>query len=438
MDSAGYTIQTETDVTNDGKVDKVTLYTLDVHGNVLQKLDYNQLADGSLVQIQREEYTLDGNGNRIGMTRYPQGSETPSVIETYEVNALGQRTKALIDNYGDKVVDRAETYTLDANGRNTKTEYDSDMDGQTDAVRYYTNDALGRVIVNALDSDNDGNIDQTTTTTRDVYGQDIVSTTTTSAGGSTTYYNEYDAIGQKTVTITDNNSDGVMNTRREYTYDQYGNVSTETVINSTTGAINHIYYNLEYSSDNLLTKRHYDQYGNGDSANDTIITYTYDDVWKTEIGRTETYVVSGKINFITETELNNAGQALRTYTDIGGDGQIDRLNYGNYQATTGVSFTDDLTTWTTDQIVRIQGLDTIRLSSNTASTEITLDVETIAKIAPKNNQLLIWGDATDTVNLEGFIKTGTNSAGNHTYYTAEVAGTTYTLQVDTVIDTNVI
>ena len=151
LDSAGYTIQTETDVTNDGTIDKVSTYTLNEKGNILQKLDYNRNYDAQGVATdtlaQKEVYSVNNYGSTIGMTRYVAGNSVASVAETYTVNALGQRTRAEIDNYSDSITDRIENYVLDVYGRIERLEI---LDGQGEnitGVITYERNALGLVTV---------------------------------------------------------------------------------------------------------------------------------------------------------------------------------------------------------------------------------------------------------------------------------------------------
>ena len=134
------------------------------------------------------------------------------------------------------------------------------------------------------------------------------------------------------------------------------------------------------------------------------------------------------------------------YAEIESDGSIDRLHYGYGDNDWTVDFSDDITQWSPTQLAKISGVKTIQLSVAAYKTEITLDSATIAKIAPTatvsgtTSALIIDGDTTDTVNLEGsdFTKLSTTQAiGTNTFniYTTEVDNTTYTLYIDNDINT---
>ncbi|MEG9491151.1 hypothetical protein, partial [Mannheimia indoligenes] len=433
LNANGNWIAKQVDLTNDGQFDRKEVYTKSASDAYLKTEFYN-IVDGRDVATRIEHYENNANNQRTAVKVDTLGDGSTDSITRYDLDALGRVAKAYFDTNGDNQVDRAEIYTRDSHGRTVKTEYDEGNNGSIDSNRTYTHNANGYHLTVSTDSDNNGTIDITTTYTRDEYGR-AVGTIVATSTGSTTYVDKYDAAGNKIYSSTDNRSDGTINTEYTWTYDEYGNALTRTEINAETGAIKNIRTYLEYDTNNRVIKESYDDKGDGLSANDVLIEYGRDTTWGAVIYQKETYLESGKINFIANSDLNSVGAQIRTYTDEGGDGVINRLNYGSHIAGGYYDFIDDLTSWDNEQLAKLTGLEIIRLSRDTARTEITLDAETVAKLAPSNNLLRIWGDATDTVNLEGFTQSGANRAGTTTYYKATVEGVEYTLHIDSTIDT---
>lgn len=75
------------------------------------------------------------------------------------------------------------------------------------------------------------------------------------------------------------------------------------------------------------------------------------------------------------------------------------------------------------------------LSNSNFKSTLILDDATLAKIAPTGNTLLITGDSTDTVNLNGFTKVETSSRAGFNQYTTEVEGIDYTVLITETVDT---
>lgn len=217
-----------------------------------------------------------------------------------------------------------------------------------------------------------------------------------------------------------------------YTYNEYGLVSSTETTNALTGV-----------SDRT---RHftYDEYGRelsvlldqgSDGVMDSRVDMTYSDRNHGRISETSTNLVTGEIDYIATYDYNAAGRIIRSYYDNGGEGTVDRLDYGFVSTTSGVNLTDDITSWSSSALDKIKGLTMIRLSSSSFSTEITLDSATIATISPANNRLSIRGDSTDTVNLEGFTKLESSSARGYNEYTTTVGSETYNILVTDTVET---
>ena len=451
LNSAGYITQTETDVTNDGKVDKVTLYTLDVHGNVLQKLDYNRSYDVQGIAtdtlVQKEVYGLNSLGNTVSMTRYMGTNTTPTVIETYELNALGQSTKALIDNYGDNVIDRAEIYTLDANGYRTKMENDIGNDGSINSNTIYHRDAIGRVVESIT---TEGSSVSRTVYELDNYGNSLV--TKTYAGSSKIpngiYTRTYNALSQVDTLVYDRTGNGLTrdDTKYTYTYDEQGRKDVEVRYRAINDQkLRTVFY--KYDDNNLVIERFEDLDGNGiiDSERDLKNYLSHDSIWFVVNREVATDGKDAPIR-TTYLEHNDSGIVVRSLIDTGSKGNIDRLDFGTLGGDYTVNHQENFTQWSIDRLTRIKGLNQIVLSNTNYQTEITLDQATIGKIAPTGtvsstaSALTISGDTTDTVNLEGsgFTKlttTYTNGTDTFDMYSTTVNNTTYTLFIDNDVNT---
>ncbi len=452
MDSAGYTIQTETDVTNDGSIDKVSTYTLNEKGNILQKLDYNRSYDVQGIAtdtlVQKEVYGLNSLGNTVSMTRYMGTNTTPTVIETYEVNALGQRTKALIDNYGDNIIDRAEIYTLDTNGYRTKMENDVGNDGSINSNTIYHRDAIGRVVESIT---TEGSSVSRTVYQLDNYGNHLV--TKTYAGSSEIpngiYTRTYNALNQVDTLVYDRTGNGLTSddTKYTYTYDEQGRKDVEVRYRAINDQkLRTIFY--KYDDNNLTIERFEDLDGNGiiDSERDLKNYLSHDSIWFVVNREVATDGKDAPIR-TTYLEHNDSGIVVRSLIDTGSNGNIDRLDFGTLGGDYTVNHQENFTQWSTDRLTRIKGLNQIVLSNMNYQTEITLDQATIGKISPAGtvssttSTLTISGDTTDTVNLEGsgFTKlTTTHTNGTNTFdmYSTTVNNTTYTLFIDN--DVNII
>ena len=408
LNSAGYITQTETDVTNDGKVDKVTLYTLDVHGNVLQKLDYNRSYDAQGVAtdtlVQKEVYSVDSNGHTVGMTRYMGSSTQPIVVETYEVNALGQSTKALIDNYGDNVIDRAEIYTLDANGYRTKMESDVGNDDSIESQRKYERDAIGRLLVEHIDSTNDDTFESKKVFTKDAYGNDVKVETYSDGQLGQIVSRTFDNYGRAISEIIDRDGKGLgtvsgdRDERYEMSYNEFGQqYQVKSYLNIT---------ELDkVGTYEATTTRIFDEFSRisveKTERADGSIDYVYKEygnLWNKPISE-EKYNAKNELTHRIEFVMNQNGEIILSYqdNDISRQG-FEILDFGQY----GINHKEDLTTWDTEQLAKVKGILNVILSKESNKSEIVFDKATIKAIAADDSGHTIWirGDSTDTVSFK--------------------------------------
>ena len=443
LDSAGYTTQTETDVTNDGSIDKVSTYTLNEKGNILQKLDYNRSYDAQGVATdtltQKEVYGVDTYGYTTSMTRYVGGNSEASVVETYTVNALGQRIRAEIDNYADGSIDTAQIYTLDVYGRISKTENDLANNNSIDSVTYYSRDELGRTTQVEVDSENDGKINTRTSYVLNEYGQVIRDEFDSNNDGTVDriYEYKYNAVGQRYEVYHDRTANGL-------TADDSTSISTFNALGQVViredyrgdGTLS-AYNMFSYDSNGYQYRREtdYDFDKQISSAKDRIVIVSYDKGMGYSIKET-VFDGTNKLLYSDSIERNAAGNILRSYRDTLDDGTIEWMEFGIWGGQYTIAHTEDFTTWSNEQLNRLNGMPTITLSNSSASTNIILDKSVIARIDPASNTLTVRGDSTDSVNLKtqsDFTKLDTTkvvSGQTYDQYTTQVDGEIYTLLID--------
>ena len=394
------------DNNNDGTIDNRTGYTLDANGHVL---------------VEKNDYTNDGAWDRT---------------VTYELDASGNVLKAEFDNDNSGSIDRTEFYTLDTYGYKEKVEIDTNSDGKIDSNVTYIRDIQGNAIEEKSDSNNDGTIDDVTYKVFDIYGNNVEVRIDTQNDGSInrveTY--EYNHTGQWNKILLDTNGDGTYEYKNTREFDASGLATKESSYDYSTDTLR--YFNLyQYNGKDAQPSKVLMHNSAGELT--AIFEYTYEPIWgfRDTISRfdaTGNPVESDKLYY------DNVGELAYSLVDMGINGSIENLIFGyggNYR-----DHHEDFTKWTTDKLNDIKGLANIVLSDATAESIVTLDRMTIANISPTGNRLAIYGDATDTVNLNGggFTKQAdTVTAGGQVYdkYTTDVDGTTYTVLVDNDINT---
>ncbi|MFA9501073.1 hypothetical protein ACERCG_11805 [Mannheimia sp. E30BD] len=457
------------DLTNDGKVDKVTINTLNPKGEVTTAEYYTQTADGKLTYTGKDEFVLDVNGYTEKKTSYSAINQVLS-IETYEIDEQGREVKR-IDNGGDGV-DRIETYTKDANGNITKTEIDTDNDGipnsyiekkynplgnETEIITY-NDDVATRVVKKFYD--NYGNV------IREEVANGINQPT------SSIMETQYGSDNNPVWRYFDRKGDGISTDDTSYLdyYNEYGNrvkeysfsgkVSYEDALKALAGAqgspkiagkLDILYDDKGYqtaifsdiNNDNNTINLKNQTMGLPVRDNDSLIKFTgYSDVWG---GKWTKRSVTNYYGTRTETQsYDDTGTVANVTIDNRNDNIIDVYTYGDPNARYGTDRVDNWTNWAESKLNELKGLSEIRLSA-TASTDITLDSETIGKLSPTgkvgsvSNTLTIKGDTTDKVNLtDSFTKLdSTSKIGSDTFnmYSTKVDETTYTLYIDNDIQT---
>ena len=249
------TIRISYDIRGDGDTDRIETYTLDANGDRI-RIDVDTDADGNTDRV--ESYEVDADGNRIQID--------------FDSNADGEIDRTELDGDADGNPDRIETYTFDENGNRNRirtdfdndsdgtidrAEFDDDADGVTDRIEIYTYDASGNRVRTDFDDNNDGTIDRS-----EIY--------------------TLDANGNRVRTDFDDNNDGIIDRIESYTLDASGN-------------------RVRTNSD--------------DNADGNIDRVEFDDDADGAIDRSESYTYGA------------SGNLVRTDFDDNNDGIIDRVEF---------------------------------------------------------------------------------------------------------------
>lgn len=323
---------------------------------------------------------------------------------------------------------------------------------------YYRN-ALGQATETKTYTGNNTTPDQTTRDTVDVYGrvthQDIYN-----AAGTliTTTDFVYNAQGNLVDSYRDmapigTHSSGDVHAHYEYN-DQgqmikqersYNYKSANPTIGDTT------WYTYDALGRQSVLQQDHDRDGKVSSKTDLVVTFEYNALGQQVVQINTNGDGTPRNTYYTDRDVG--GTPLHGYIDTLSDGTVDTVAFGNVSGAYGKAQVEDLRTWVQDgnfvpknQIdaaafssLEFKGITAIQLSNNTNSTDITLDSKVIKALSPKA-PLYIYGDATDTVNYKGndLVDTGqTRKVRTETYkeYTTNVEGTTYTVLIDSDINT---
>ena len=406
-------------------------------------------------------FYLNEHNKSLAKVHYVAGSDTPAYVERYELDASGRVEKIYRDNNNDgnlvtiqngKItqispittgVDSITTQHYDVYGRVIKRDYDNNADGKIDNNTQYEYDANGNLVRELQDTNNDGQTNIQILRQFDNFGREIDYAKYELQNGVSklinhTYDYEYDSNGQVNKYSIDRTGNGLTRDDTTYVieYDEFGRKTKTAYLYADTKEVQYSSdIHLEWDNAGHVTKIWSDFGDNGLDAKDTYVYQTYDVSTGEKISaRYVNAVNENKIYHDYTFEYKSDGSYFRTYDDVGGDGQIDRLAYGSQYSTFGNSSNDDFRNWDQAQINKVKGLAVIQLAVDVTTT-ITLDSATLAKLAPKGNKLSILGQSDDNLHISSdFVKSGTK--GNHTLYKATVEGTEYTLEVDTAIHTD--
>jgi len=120
-DEKGQLVKETFDEGNDGKIDNITTFEYDEHGNRTKEIRTN--GDGKITYVNTVEY--DEKGNEIKETTDLNGDGKVDITRNYEYDEKGNEIKRTIDNNGDGKPDFIGVSEYDTNGKRTRaTSYD--------------------------------------------------------------------------------------------------------------------------------------------------------------------------------------------------------------------------------------------------------------------------------------------------------------------------
>ena len=278
------TIRISYDIRGDGDTDRIETYTLDANGDRI-RIDVDTDADGNTDRV--ESYEVDAGGNRIQID--------------FDSNADGEIDRTELDGDADGNPDRIETYTFDENGNRNRirtdfdndsdgtidrAEFDDDADGVTDRSEIYTYDASGNRVRTDFDDDADGVTDRS-----EIY--------------------TYDASGNRVRTDFDDDADGTIDRSEIYTLDANGNRVRTDFDDNNDGIIDRSEsYTLDANGDRVRTS-------SDDNADGNIDRVEFDDDADGVIDRSEIYT------------YDENGRRVRTDFDDNNDGTVDRVEFND-------------------------------------------------------------------------------------------------------------
>ena len=245
------------------------------------RITYDIRGDGDTDRI--ETYTLDANGDRIRIDVDTDADGSTDRAESYEVDAGGNRIQVDFDDAADGTIER--------------TEFDADADGTADRIEHYTYNAAGDLIRTDFDDAADGTIERTE------FDADADGTP------DRIEHHTYNASGNRIQTDFDDAADGDIDRVEIYTLDENGNRVRTDFDDNNDGIIDRIEsYTLDASGNRVRTD--FD-----DNADGTINRAEFDDDADGTADRSEIYIYDA------------SGNRVRTDFDDNNDGTIDRVEF---------------------------------------------------------------------------------------------------------------
>ena len=245
------------------------------------RISYDIRGDGDTDRI--ETYTLDANGDRIRIDVDTDADGSTDRAESYEVDAGGNRIQVDFDDAADGTIER--------------TEFDADADGTADRIEHYTYNAAGDLIQTDFDTNADGTIERTE------FDADADGT------ADRIEHHTYNASGNRIQTDFDDDADGDIDRVEIYTLDENGNRVRTDFGDNNDGIIDRIEtYTLDASGNRVRTD--FD-----DNADGTINRAEFDDDADGTADRSEIYTYDA------------SGNRVRTDFDDNNDGTIDRVEF---------------------------------------------------------------------------------------------------------------
>lgn len=301
-DAAGNLTSSSIDFQNDGILDSIYRQAYDADGNLTGTFSDD---NGDGIVDRSTVYTYDAAGNRISQASDINGDGIIDLASTTQrtFDAAGNLTSISSDNNGDGIPDSLDVYTYDAAGNLTSVSIDFEGDGVFDSINTYSYDAAGNRIFEAVDYDGDGTPNLVTTAAYNAAGQLIRASNDSSGDGifeSNDVYT-YNAAGYLTNVSSYGASEIASQTNPNrvvaYTYDEAGNVTSET------------------------------QDTNGDGVPESVVTYAYTKGPLDEENETVVYQPLLQ-QFLIAPDGNDRFSKIDTY-EYNLDGQVS-IKYINY------------------------------------------------------------------------------------------------------------
>ena len=159
-DATGNVIETNNDLNGDGDIDSVSRKFYDPDTGKLAT--YWEDKDNDTVPSLVISYSYDENGNRQSYEVVVDNNATPQSLSefTYEGNRLISYSFSAVDNSNNTSLQFSESYKYDNEGRRRSYKKDVDGDGNYDTYAQYKYDAQGNRILSAEDLNGDGKADK--------------------------------------------------------------------------------------------------------------------------------------------------------------------------------------------------------------------------------------------------------------------------------------
>lgn len=375
-----------TSYTYDGVIGSITTYTYDEQGNRTSR-NYDYDADG--IANRTNVYTYDERGNLTRDSIVGPGGIVSSIV-TYTYDEQGNQISKSIDSGADEVVEQITFYAYDEQGNRTSESYDYNADGVADETNTYTytydeqgnltseidfgadplinrintytydeqsnliSESYGDLAFTNIGVEHDGNAHDIISqkyfykynSNYDEAGNEIEKKRYLGETGKITYYAHdnngnlyreininngnidqvitytYDEQGNLISESYDYDYNGVADRIDAYTYNEQGNLSTKNIDSDTDGVADETITYTYDEQDNLITES---IDSNADGIADQIMTYAYDNRGNL-ISESIDFDTDRIANQITTYTYDERGDLTETSYDRNADGFVDLID----------------------------------------------------------------------------------------------------------------
>lgn len=225
FDGFGALVMSETDSDGQSGVDRIETRAYDDFGNLI-RVEFRNLSTGT---SNIQTWTVDAAGNRFEYLFDSDGDGTPNRRDTFVYNDFRDWVRREIDSNNDGTVDQVLTREFNARGILTLATSDLDADGTVDRSTAYVIGADNRIAEFIYDTDDDPDTEFTVALTYNSDGQEIrrVTDRTFENRGISISENEYNAAGKLLRRTIDSDGDGTPNSITVRSYDTTGALLSE-------------------------------------------------------------------------------------------------------------------------------------------------------------------------------------------------------------------